>query len=317
MGEINQEVIIPLAGMVFAVISMLFPIAIVFIVRHFRHRRTQQVHDTVKHQADMGLPIPPELLDPPRAGGLSDSARFRAITLLGVGVGLVLMFYMLDAKDLVGIGVLLLSIGIAAGRAALREAGQRAALIKMGPGRDVDEALLVRRAQAGHLDAFESLVRRYQPRVRLLLRRLARGDVALADDLAQDAFVQAWRQLPQFRGDARLATWLHRIAVNAFLMDRRRRREEPLDPDAEWPDAASRDDVGLRLDVQRAIARLPEHVRLAIVHCFQLDLTHDEAAAALVRQRGCWRTSQPQRCQISFKSAGVFVHPQCPSCHLR
>jgi hypothetical protein len=113
MGEVNQEVIIPLAGMVLAMVSMLFPIAIVFIVMHFRHRRTQQVHDTVKHLADKGLPIPPELLDPPRIDRVSESARFRAITLLGVGVGLALMFYLLNLKFLIGIGALLLCIGVA------------------------------------------------------------------------------------------------------------------------------------------------------------------------------------------------------------
>jgi hypothetical protein len=113
MGELNQEIIIPLAGMTVGVISMLFPIAIVFIVLYFRHRRAQQLHDTVKYLADKGQPIPPELLDPPRTPGVSESARFRAITLIGVGVGLGLMFYLLNLKFLMGIGALLLCIGIA------------------------------------------------------------------------------------------------------------------------------------------------------------------------------------------------------------
>ena len=68
-------------------------------------------------------------------------------------------------------------------------------------------------ARQGDRHAFARLVRAHQSRVRLQLRRLAHGDAALADDLAQETFVQAWLHLNDFRGDARLATWLHRIAL--------------------------------------------------------------------------------------------------------
>src|SRR6201986_5599767 len=70
--------------------------------------------------------------------------------------------------------------------------------------------------------AFPRIVRTHQSRVRLQLRRLTHGDAALADDLAQETFVQAWLHLNEFRGDARLATWLHRLALTRFLQHVRR-----------------------------------------------------------------------------------------------
>ena len=63
--------------------------------------------------------------------------------------------------------------------------------------------------------AFAELVRRHQSSVRTLLRRLARNDHGLADDLAQDTFIQVHRNLRQFRGDAKFATWIYRIAYAA------------------------------------------------------------------------------------------------------
>jgi len=142
-------------------------------------------------------------------------------------------------------------------------------------------------ARAGDLEAFARLVRLHQSRVRLQLRRLTRGDDALADDLAQETFVQAWLHLTEFRGDARLATWLHRIALSRYLQHARR----PAPP-LEWRDATGdraadeprhdpRPTQGLRLDVEQALQGLTEEQRLAIVHCFHLDLSHEEAAAVL------------------------------------
>src|ERR1700744_4985636 len=83
-------------------------------------------------------------------------------------------------------------------------------------------ALWLAQARRGDRHAFARLVRAHQSRVRLQLRRLTHGDAALADDLAQETFVQAWLHLNDFRGDARLATWLHRIALTRFLQPARR-----------------------------------------------------------------------------------------------
>ncbi|MEP6738843.1 MAG: sigma-70 family RNA polymerase sigma factor [Caldimonas sp.] len=152
--------------------------------------------------------------------------------------------------------------------------------------RDAESALLGR-AMRGDAAAFGELVKRNQSNVRNQLRRLLRGDAALADDLAQDVFVLAWSRLAEFRRESRFSTWLYRIAYHLFLMHLRSAPPvaETLDDDAQPMAAvAGRDETserGLRIDVERALGRLPEMQRLAIVHCFHLDLSHEEAAAVL------------------------------------
>lgn len=101
--------LIPLAGIA-------LPVLIVFIVLHFRQRQREKLYETVKHFADRGLPVPTELLDPPqppKTDRVSESARFYAITLVGVGVGLALMFWGMELPRLLGIGALVGCIGIA------------------------------------------------------------------------------------------------------------------------------------------------------------------------------------------------------------
>jgi RNA polymerase sigma-70 factor (ECF subfamily) len=96
-----------------------------------------------------------------------------------------------------------------------------------GDGDDV----LAARAAAGDASAFETLVTRYQARVFGLACRLT-GSEPDAADVLQDTFLQVYRHLPAFRGEARFGTWLYRIATNAALMQRRahaRRPAEPLD----------------------------------------------------------------------------------------
>ncbi len=148
-----------------------------------------------------------------------------------------------------------------------------------------DEVLaLVQRARGGDVGAFGVLVRRHQSAVRQQLRRLTKGDTMLADDLAQDSFVQAWTGLAGFRGEARFSTWLYRIAYHRFLMHARGVRDEmPLsDGGSPTREAASEEvDLAVRIDIERAINRLPEAERVAIDHCFRLDLSHEEAAEVL------------------------------------
>jgi RNA polymerase sigma factor (sigma-70 family) len=140
------------------------------------------------------------------------------------------------------------------------------------------------RARQGDRHAFARLVRTHQSRVRLQLRRLTHGDAALADDLAQETFVQAWLHLNDFRGDARLATWLHRIALTRFLQHARR-PQLPVEwndaDDAREPGHDPRAVDGLGRDVERALQALSEIQRLVVVHCFHLDLSHAEAAQVL------------------------------------
>src|SRR5438034_1953605 len=97
-----------------------------------------------------------------------------------------------------------------------------------------DAQLIARVLVQDDRHAFGELVRRHQSVVRATLRKLTGGNHALADDLAQDTFMLAYRNLRSFRQEARFSTWLFRIATNAFLADARKRKEELLgDSDAE------------------------------------------------------------------------------------
>ncbi|MEF8735011.1 MAG: sigma-70 family RNA polymerase sigma factor, partial [Candidatus Accumulibacter meliphilus] len=78
--------------------------------------------------------------------------------------------------------------------------------------REIDQ-LLVERAQAGDKHAFELLVAKYQRKLARLLSRFIR-DAAEVDDVAQEAFIKAYRALPSFRGDSAFYTWLYRIGIN-------------------------------------------------------------------------------------------------------
>lgn len=130
-----------------------------------------------------------------------------------------------------------------------------------------DDRELVDRARDGDRRAFEALYRRHAGRIHALCWRLAAGDEHLAQDLTQEAFVRAWRKLDGFRGDSAFGTWLHRLAANVALGDRRSRlrtvaRELPLDG---VPEAAAPDRTGTGMDLEAAIGRLPERARAVFV----------------------------------------------------
>lgn len=138
--------------------------------------------------------------------------------------------------------------------------------------------------------AFGELVRRHQSAVRATLRKLTGGDHARADDLAQETFLLAYRNLRSFRQEAKFSTWLYRIAYNAFLADTRKTKELPLREGADPDDfaAAAEDDTipvargaALNIDLARAMATLSEAERAAIVQCYHNDLSHEEAAYVL------------------------------------
>ena len=134
----------------------------------------------------------------------------------------------------------------------------------------IDERSLVALAQRGDDAAFGVLYRQHAPRLFALLSRLA-GDDALAADLLQETFLQAWRALAHWRGESALATWLHRIAVNAHLSALRaqRRRDARESSDEELDklagSAAPAAEPGMRIDLERAIAALPPRMRTAFV----------------------------------------------------
>jgi RNA polymerase sigma-70 factor (ECF subfamily) len=145
----------------------------------------------------------------------------------------------------------------------------------MGPS---DAELCARVVASDDRNAFAALVRRHQSAVRAVLRRLCAGDAALADDLSQETFVRAWRGLRGWRGGARFPTWLHRIAVNAWLSQARKSPPPAaLDPGVEEPADGQ---VEARRDLERAFAFLRPEERIALSLAYAQDLTHEEAAEA-------------------------------------
>ncbi len=131
---------------------------------------------------------------------------------------------------------------------------------------------------------FEAIYRAHVGRIYGLCLRLT-GQPALAEDCTQECFIAAWRALPAFEGRSQLATWLHRIAVNTVLTQRRRRPGDALreagtldDTALELPDGA---EASGTLDVEAAMERLPQGARDVLVLVGVYGHSHDEAAAML------------------------------------
>jgi RNA polymerase sigma factor (sigma-70 family) len=160
----------------------------------------------------------------------------------------------------------------------------------MAPAAVSDAQLIARVLVQDDHHAFGELVRRHQSVVRACLRKLTGGNHALADDLAQETFLLAYRNLKSFRQEAKFSTWLYRIAYNAFLADTRKMKELPMPDDADADDFASTADgdttsvargAALSVDLARAMAALSDAERAAIVQCYHNDLSHEEAAFVL------------------------------------
>ena len=140
----------------------------------------------------------------------------------------------------------------------------------------------VRRSQQGDLQAFEELVRRYQRMVHALAYRMT-GSLADAEDLAQETFLRAYRQLDSFRGDAKFSSWLYRIAVNTCLNWRKSaQRREKLHQD--WADsdrdtASGTSEQAVR--IQEGLTRLPAKQQAALVLTTYEGMSHAEAARIL------------------------------------
>jgi len=171
-----------------------------------------------------------------------------------------------------------------------------------------DEAALLLRLRAGDECAFEELVRSASGRILATARGLL-GSEEEARDAVQEAFLAALRGLPSFEGGARLATWLHRIVVNAALMRLRRRRRRPeisldellpafepdghrIGPTPDWQtpadDALAREQ--LRGRVRAAIDRLPEPHRSVLLLRDVEDLDTEEVATLMSVTPGCVKT---------------------------
>jgi RNA polymerase sigma-70 factor (ECF subfamily) len=156
----------------------------------------------------------------------------------------------------------------------------------MGDGLDAVAAA----ARRGDRDAFADLVRATYDATYTLAYRLT-GNEEDARDVVQDAYLRAYRGIGNFRGDARVTTWLYRITANCastHLGGRRRHRHEPLDTDVDLVDVAPAADpvdravaADLRVTVEQAIAELPPRLRAVVVLRDVYDLSHEAIAAEL------------------------------------
>ncbi len=161
---------------------------------------------------------------------------------------------------------------------------------------EVSDLELVERVQKGDKASFDILVLRYQHKVIKLILRYVR-DAAEAQDVAQEAFIKAYRALPNFRGDSAFYTWLYRIAINTAKNSLVARKRRPLDydldlqdpeqhamqsklQDTDTPEALLLSDE-IRQTVNEAMMALPEDLRAAIVMREIDGLSYEEIASAM------------------------------------
>jgi RNA polymerase sigma-70 factor (ECF subfamily) len=145
---------------------------------------------------------------------------------------------------------------------------------------DPPDATLVRRFLDGDERAFHALYHRHTPRLRMLIQRLLGRDRHELDDLVQEVWIAASRGAHAFRGDAALFTWLASIGIR---MTRARlslvpRNEGELTDDIPSPPDGAPATV---IDLERAIAALPDHQRVVVVLHDVEGFTHDEIAEQL------------------------------------
>ena len=159
------------------------------------------------------------------------------------------------------------------------------------------DLVLVKRVQRGDKTAFDLLVRKYQHKVVKLVLRYVRNP-AEAEDIAQEAFIKAYRALPQFRGDSAFYTWMYRIAINTAKNSLASRDRSPIAYDLDLTDPEESHSVQTKLQdpdtpegmalteeirgiVNSAIEGLPEELKTAIV-LRELDgLSYEGIAAAM------------------------------------
>ncbi len=168
---------------------------------------------------------------------------------------------------------------------------------------EVDEGQLVRASAAGDQDAFRQLVERYR---RLVLHVAFRsmGDMSLAEDVTQEAFIKVYRGLPKYRPEKPFVHWLRRVVGNAVLDELRRRRPVVSLDGMDQPPASNEEDPqdvtdqhGVQQAVRDAIAGLPPRYREIITLQVFGELTYEEIARTLKMPLGTvmWRLNMAKR----------------------
>ena len=160
-----------------------------------------------------------------------------------------------------------------------------------------DEAVWISASLAGDPRAFEALVNRYQRMLHALTYRMT-GSLADADDLTQEIFIQAYRRLASYRGQAKFSSWLYRIGINTCLnWQKRRHRREQMHEDFAQQDTAPGNVDEITAKVQAALLQLPDKQRAAIILTVYESMNHAEAARAL----GCSETTVSWRVHMARK----------------
>ena len=177
---------------------------------------------------------------------------------------------------------------------------------------DEADRTAVRRVLAGEVDAFAEIVERWQGPLVNLAYRYCR-DPGLAEELAQDAFVRAYRALARWRGEARYSTWLFAVALNVYRSRLRRVRvaEVPLDALADLSDGRLVDREYERRDrdelVRRAVVSLPEKYRDALVVFYFQEMDVAETARTLGLPEGTVKAQLSRgRAILRRKLAGLL-----------
>ena len=171
------------------------------------------------------------------------------------------------------------------------------------------EAALIERCRRGDLGAFEEIYRAHSPRLFALIHRMV-GNAADAEDLLQEVFLSAHRKLDGFRGESALGTWLYRLATNHCLDYLRSRAAktgqltDALDDEPTLSDAGSRalaEQTVTKMDLERALAQLPEGCRAAFLLHDVEGLEHREVADALGIAEGTSK-SQVHKARLKLRA---------------
>ena len=173
----------------------------------------------------------------------------------------------------------------------------------------MNEILLISRARGGDREAFGALVEQYRDNVYRLAYRMC-GNAYDADEAAQEAFVAAWRALPNFRGDAKFSTWLYRLTTNAAIDVMRREKRHKAVGDGEMievaDDADSPQETVERTEqqeaVQKALATLSEEYREVLLLRYMEELDYAEIAEVLQLSSGTVK-SRINRAKAALKTA--------------
>lgn len=144
---------------------------------------------------------------------------------------------------------------------------------------DCPEVLIVNLARNGDAGAFEELVRRRQSSVRNLMRRCC-NDVSLADDLAQQVFLKVWLNIRTLREANAFAGWLKKLAISIWLQHLRKNDALHTAEEYTGDEQPQQQFTGLKMDLDEALATLPEQVRLCVVLSYHEGMSHGEIASA-------------------------------------